>query len=164
VASLSLNAPAAATAGSAISITVTALDPYGNVATGYTGTVHFTSSDGRAVVPADYAFTASDAGSHTFTAGATLETAGSQTVGATDAASSSVSGTGSEVAVGAAAASQLAVTTPASATAGTGFAVTVTALDPYGNVATGHTGTVRLTSTDPAAVPHQVRNPSPAVS
>jgi hypothetical protein len=28
-----------------LSVTVTALDAYGNIATGYTGTVHFTSSD-----------------------------------------------------------------------------------------------------------------------
>ena len=37
-------------------MTVTAVDAYGNVATGYTGTVHFTSSDGQAVLPANYTF------------------------------------------------------------------------------------------------------------
>ena len=36
-------------AGSAGSVTVTALDAYGNTATGYTGTVKLTSSDGQAV-------------------------------------------------------------------------------------------------------------------
>src|SRR5579864_800260 len=34
--------------------------------TGYTGTVHFTSSDAQAVLPADYTFVPSDAGSHQF--------------------------------------------------------------------------------------------------
>ena len=49
--------------GTPFSVTVTALDQYGNVATGYTGTVHFTSSDGQAVLPANYTFTAGDAAS-----------------------------------------------------------------------------------------------------
>ncbi len=40
-------------------------DPYGNVATGYTGTVDLSSTDPRAVLPA-YTFTATDAGTHTF--------------------------------------------------------------------------------------------------
>ena len=48
-------------------VTVTAQDAYGNTATGYTGTVHFTSSDGQAVLPADYTFAAGDNGTHTFT-------------------------------------------------------------------------------------------------
>ena len=39
-------------------MTVTAYDAYGNVATGYTGTVAFTSSDPQACFPADYTFTA----------------------------------------------------------------------------------------------------------
>ena len=34
--------------------TVTAYDPYGNVATGYSGTVQFTSSDSQAVLPGNY--------------------------------------------------------------------------------------------------------------
>jgi hypothetical protein len=45
---------------------VTALDASGNVQAGYTGTVHFTSSDPAAVLPADYTFTGGDAGVHTF--------------------------------------------------------------------------------------------------
>ena len=49
-------------------VTVTAKDAYGNMATGYTGTVHFTSSDGQAVLPANYTFVAGDAGIHTFQA------------------------------------------------------------------------------------------------
>ena len=60
--------PNPTTAGAAHSVTVTAYDPYGNVATGYTGTVHFTSTDAQAVLPANYTFTVGDAGSHTFNA------------------------------------------------------------------------------------------------
>ena len=47
---------------------VTAYDPYGNLATGYRGTVHFTSSDPLASLPANYTYAATDNGSHTFTA------------------------------------------------------------------------------------------------
>src|SRR5262249_37743910 len=58
--------PSATTAGEAHLLTVTALDSFGNVMTGYTGTVHFGSSDPRAVLPADYTFNATDAGVHAF--------------------------------------------------------------------------------------------------
>src|SRR5207302_533027 len=71
-------APATSTAGKSFDVTVTALDPYGNAATAYTGTIAFTSSDGRATLPANYTFAAADAGAHTFAAGAALVTAGSQ--------------------------------------------------------------------------------------
>jgi hypothetical protein len=36
-----------------LSVTVTALDAYGNIATGYSGTVHLTSTDPNATIPAD---------------------------------------------------------------------------------------------------------------
>ena len=52
--------PTTDTAGTANNFTVTAYDPYGNIATGYTGTVHFTSSDSQATLPANYTFTAAD--------------------------------------------------------------------------------------------------------
>src|SRR5947208_14556349 len=80
--------PSPVTAGVAGTFTVTAKDPYSNTATGYTGTVHFTSSDAQAVLPADYTFVAADAGQHTFSA--TLNTAGSQSLTATDTVTSTV--------------------------------------------------------------------------
>jgi hypothetical protein len=52
----------------AYSFTVTAVDAYGNVATGYTGTIHFSSDEDHADLAADYTFTAADAGTHTFVA------------------------------------------------------------------------------------------------
>src|SRR5262249_48141948 len=45
--------PATVTAGTGKSFTVTAKDVFTNVATGYSGTVHFTSSDAQAALPAD---------------------------------------------------------------------------------------------------------------
>lgn len=57
----------------------------------YRGTVHFTSSDAGAVLPADYTFTATDAGVHTFPF--TLSVLGNQTITVTDTRSSGFTGT-----------------------------------------------------------------------
>jgi hypothetical protein len=84
-----LAAPANVPSGTPFDITVTALDPYGNTAVNYQGTVTFSTSDTdpAVVLPADYTFTAADAGVHTFTGGVTLSTPGAQTITATDTAS-----------------------------------------------------------------------------
>jgi adhesin/invasin len=74
-----------------VDITVTATDPYGNVVTSYTGTVRFSSSDPKAVLPADYTFTAADAGVHTFR-GLKLFTKGKQTITVTDVRKGSILG------------------------------------------------------------------------
>ena len=60
---LVVSAPSSVTAGSPFDVTVTALDAYGRTASGYTGTITFTSSDTGAetVLPADYTFTSADA-------------------------------------------------------------------------------------------------------
>jgi hypothetical protein len=70
------------TGGAPGSFTITAKDTAGNTVTGYTGTVHFTSSDALAVLPPDYTFTPADAGTHRFQA--TLRTPGIQSLPATD--------------------------------------------------------------------------------
>src|SRR5215831_4003094 len=75
----SLSAPAFATAGTAFSFTVTALDSTNAIATGYNGTVHFTASDAQASLPANATFSNGQA-----TFSATLKTAGNQTITATD--------------------------------------------------------------------------------
>jgi hypothetical protein len=83
-------------AGSTHSVTVTALDAYGNVATGYTGMIHFTTTDASASVPAEYKFTSTDKGVHTFAntliPGLTLKTVGSTKVTATDVSKASITG------------------------------------------------------------------------
>jgi hypothetical protein len=150
----SIGAPASTTAGSAFSITVTALDAFNNSCPLYTGTVHFTSSDGAAVLPANYTFTAGDAGVHTFSNGVTLKTAGNKSVTVTDTASSSITASAS-LTVNPAAASKLVVTAyPSPTTAGAAHNFTVTAQDAFNNTATGYTGTVTFTSSDgQAALP-----------
>jgi hypothetical protein len=76
--------------GVAFNFTVTATDATGNTAPGYTGTVHFTSSDSQATLPPNATLTS---GVGTFPA--TLKTVGGQTITATDTVSSltGVSGT-----------------------------------------------------------------------
>jgi hypothetical protein len=147
--------PSTTTAGVAGSLTVTLKDPYGNIASGYRGTVHFTSSDAKAVLPANYTFTASDAGVHTFIA--TLKTAGTQSISVKDAASASVSGTEGGITVKAAAASKFLISAPGTINSGVAFSLTLTVQDAYGNVVTGYTGTIRFQSTDgTATLPNNV--------
>ena len=107
----SVTAPGTATSGTAFSVTVTALDASNAVVTGYTGTVHFTSSDGAAVLPPNSTLTN---GVGTFSV--TLKTAGAQTITATDTVTATVTGTSGGITVGAATLVTLQVKT-----AGTGF-------------------------------------------
>jgi uncharacterized repeat protein (TIGR03803 family) len=137
------------TAGAPQTFTLTVLNPDGTTDTGYTGTVHFTSTDPQAVLPADYTFKAADGGVHPFTG--MLKTAGPQSITATDPATFGITSTQADITVNPAAASHLIITGPLTATAGVAFSITVTAYDPYGNVATGYTGTVRFTSSDKTA-------------
>jgi hypothetical protein len=69
------------------SVTVTALDRFGNTATAYAGTVHFTSTDSAATLPANSTLTA---GGGSFSV--TFNTAGTQSVTATDTVTSSITG------------------------------------------------------------------------
>lgn len=148
-------AAAPVTAGAPFDVTVTALDPYGNVDTAFGGTVHFATSDlAKGIsLPPNYTFTAGDNGVHTFSGGATLLTAGLRTITVTDPPSSKGPSGSTSVTVQPAAASQLFVSAPTSATAGTPFTVTVTAKDPYNNIATGFTGTVQFASSGNSALP-----------
>ena len=84
--------PAPSETGAGEPVTVTAEDTYGNTVTSYTGTVHFTSSDSGATLPADYTFTSADAGTHTFAGGVVFAHQGSQSVTATDTASPATTG------------------------------------------------------------------------
>jgi uncharacterized repeat protein (TIGR01451 family) len=83
----SVTAPANATAGTAFNVTVTALTATNTTATGYTGTVHFTSNDAQAVLPADSTLTN---GMGTFSV--TLKTAGAQMITATDTVTATITG------------------------------------------------------------------------
>ena len=86
------------------------MDPYGNVATGYTGTIGFSSSDSAASlpvtyngsipaapVPATYTFAPEQQGAGTFYV--TFGTSGTQSLTATDSKTSTITGTASGLAV-----------------------------------------------------------------
>lgn len=84
--------PPSVAAGKPQMLTLTAYDRNGNVATGYRGTVQFTSTDGAATLPTAYTFTAADAGTHLFPAGLILRTPGSQVLTITDTANVTITG------------------------------------------------------------------------
>jgi hypothetical protein len=149
---LGVSAPSSTTAGAAFSLTVTARDTAGNTLANYLGTIHFTSSDPQAVLPADYTFTAADAGVHTFTNAAILKTSGPQSITAADKTTPGFTGTRSGIAVAPAAASRLVIGGPTSVNSDVAFSVTVTAFDPFGNRAAGYAGTVHFTVPRP---PHR---------
>jgi hypothetical protein len=133
-------------------VQVTAMDDYGNVATGYTGTVRFSSTDETATLPGDYTFTAADAGRRVFTNAVVLRTSGPVTVTVTDTDNAALTDSLS-VTVDSGVAEQLVLTVPAApVTAGGDFPVTVTLRDGAGNIASGYRGTVTFTSTDANAV------------
>jgi hypothetical protein len=143
----------ATTAGLSNTFTVTIRDSIGQVATGYIGTVFFSSSDVQAGLPASYTFTAADAGIHTFIA--TLRAAGAQTLSVRDAAGLVGAETG--ITVTPAAFSALRFTTSITnpegmlVTADAVIPVTVRAVDAFGNTVTGYKGKVHFSSTDAQA-------------
>ena len=142
-------------AGTPFSVTVTAKDANGNTATGYLGTVHFSSSDSGTGVslPSNYAFKSGDLGTHTFTSAVSLMSVGTQSVTATDTATSSIAGSQAGIVVKVSSGIHFVVTGfPDPATAGSAGTVTVTVKDQFGNVYSGYTGIVKITSTDSSAV------------
>jgi hypothetical protein len=134
-------------AGNPFDLTVTVQDAFNNTVTGYTRTVTFSTSDPTGgSLPGPYTFSTADAGTHTFSGGAALYTAGSQTISATDTAG--ITGT-VPVTVTPAPAVQFQLNAPASVVSGQLFDITVIAQDPYGNTDPTYTGTVAFAATDP---------------
>jgi hypothetical protein len=139
------------TAGVASNLTLMALDRYGNVATGYRGTVRFTSSDQSARLPRDYTFRDYDRGIYSCDHCLTLFTAGHPTLTATDLGPSGISRT-ITLTVAPASPVTLAISgLPPEVSAWTVTSLTVTPLDRFGNVVTTYRGTIHFTSTDGAA-------------
>lgn len=144
---LALTAPSTAVAGMSFDVTVTALDRYGNVDTGYSDTVTLFSSD-RTPQLLDYTFTPADNGSHDFAL--SLFTAAVQTLLVRDAVNGSIASS-AVVAVSAAAADHFLVTAPALAVSGMPFPLSLAALDPYGNLDGNYHGSIHVSTSDTAA-------------
>jgi hypothetical protein len=126
-----VTAPAVTDAGASMAFTVTAKDQYGNTVTGYSGTIHLTSTDNQATLPADTGLTHGTA-----SLSATLKTAGTQTITATDTVNSEITGTSNNIQVNANT-HQLStiIISPDTATikAGESQAFTAQGYDPYNN-------------------------------
>jgi hypothetical protein len=133
----SISGASTATAGGSYSFTVTALNANNQVDTAYTGTVKFASSDPSAVLPANYTFKASDAGTHTFTV--TFKTAGTQSLTVTDTSNASSTGSETGITVFPGATTELVyLQQPSSGLVGNSInpAVKVEEVDQFGNVVT----------------------------
>lgn len=132
-------------AGDPLTFTVNARDLFNNLATSYSGTVHITSSDGQATLPADFALSAGSG-----SAQATLRTSGAQTLTATDTVTPSLTGNGGfTVAPGAA--TRFDLTLPATVDPGVAFVFQVMAIDAFDNPNASYAATLHFTSSDPGA-------------
>ena len=93
---LLVSGPASADSGISFTLTVTALDASNNPATTYSGTVHFTSTDPHAQLPADSTLV-----SGVGVVSATLAIPGSQVITGTDTSAASITGSSGSISVGA---------------------------------------------------------------
>jgi YDG domain/Galactose oxidase, central domain len=138
--------PSPVTAGTSNSFTVTAEDAFNNVTTGYTGTVHFTSSDAAAALPANYTFTSGtgnkDNGTHTFNA--TLNTAGAQSITAIDTVTATITGTQAGIVVNSATVNSTTTVSSSSNPSIYGTSVTFTATVTRSSGTNTPTGTVAI--------------------
>jgi hypothetical protein len=121
---LTITAPSTIVGGTSFPFTVTVTDLFGNLPTNYSGTLHFTSSDAAAVLPADFAMTGA-----TGSFNATLKTPGNQTMTVSDSA---LTGNSSDIAV---TIPEITVTTTADSGVGSlRVALAVAAADGSGNI------------------------------
>jgi hypothetical protein len=127
-----------------VTFSVEARDAANNRDTNFTGTVRLTSSDGRAVLPAEYTFVAGDRGLHAFEA--TFATAGAQRVFVADRDGRLAPVAGAWRVIGTAD-MRLRLVAAKEATAGKPFRVTVQVEDPFGTPLPFYTGTVHFTAT-----------------
>lgn len=141
-----VSAPATATAGTSFNVTVTANSANGSLATGYSGNVALTASDGQAID----LVTARPFANGVAVETVALFTADTLTLTATAGA---VKGTSAGISVQSAASFAFLFGAPSSATAGIGFGVEVVAKDAYGNTVTGFSGNVNFASSDGQTVP-----------
>lgn len=97
-----------------VPVTVTAVDPSGNIVPNFGGVVHVSTNDPLGTSMTSYLFTAADGGTHTFTTGLNLFTAGTQSILVTLPAGSTAS---QSITVTPGAATHVALTTPSTTVA-----------------------------------------------
>jgi len=143
---LQVIAPTDAKVGLPSSIRVVALDAANRTATGYVGTIAVTTADPLASAIANYTFTASDHGQHTFQI--TFGTAGTPLVTAADTTTATITGSATATVIAAPVATHFQVVGPSQASAGQQVSITVYALDASNHVVKNYVGTVHFTSSD----------------
>ncbi len=121
-------------------------DQYGNIVTGFSGSVSISSSDHQAVAIVG-GNTSLTAGSGIFQVA--LDAVDNVTL---TAGVGEIEGSTGVIQVEPAAANSFAISAPTTAAVGTAFTVTLTAKDPFGNIATAYNGTVTFASSDHQAV------------
>jgi hypothetical protein len=149
-----VSAPASTLVNTQFNVSITVIDGFNNVLLGYNGTVHFTSSDLKATLPANYTFTVGmggDNGVHTFS-NVILRTPASDTITATDTATSAITGTTTVSALTTLASALTLTGFPSPTIAGAARNFTVTARDALGNRLKAFRGTVHFMSSDPHAI------------
>jgi uncharacterized protein (TIGR03437 family) len=129
--------------GGTVTLTVTATKSDGTTNTGYTGTVHFTSSDGNAKLPSDATLT-SGVGKFTIP----LNTPGGQIITATDTAAPLTTGTTATIGVGPRLKLDQSAT---SIKVGDSVTFLATVTNNAGVTLTGFNGVIRFTSSDTSA-------------
>jgi hypothetical protein len=139
-------APGQAATGVNTTITVTALDSSNHKVQNYTGTVHLTSTDTAAGLPANATLTH---GKGTFSL--TLNTVGTQAVSATDTTTSSIHGSAKIQVSAPGVAVRFVVVAECNAKNGSSFQLDVYALDASNKLATSYGGTIHFSSSDTAA-------------
>lgn len=174
------------TAGSSQSLTITAKDAYGNTATTYTGDKSLTFSGASTAPDGSHHPTVTDksaaatafgtATTVTFSNGVSsaggsmtlYKAEGPITISTTDGSISATGSDGLSVTVTAASAASFRVTTNVGDSsvnplpAGTSQAISITALDSYGNTATSYTGNHSLTFSGSSVAPDGTTHPTVA--
>jgi hypothetical protein len=148
---LTVSAGTRVEAGTAFTVTVTALNALKQPDPTYVGTVRFTSTASPlAGLPADYTFQPTDAGVATFTV--TLRKAGLQTLTIADLVKPTVKGVASLTVTPAALSRFLISGLPTLLASNVARSFTVTAQDAYGNTITGYRGAVQFTNSGGTAI------------
>ena len=152
VAALELRTATAVSAGTAQDLQLIAHDPYGNIATTYTGTAQLSATDASALQLSMVTFADSDAGSVTLPAALMWRHAGAQSISAQDVDAAVIAGQQGGIAVGPGPMHGFNIAGPNQVVAGTYATLTIVAVDSFGNVASDYTGTVHFSSSDVTAL------------
>lgn len=138
--------PGTVTAGQTVPVTLTVRDEFGNIATGYAGSVSVTTNDPEAQFTTFFTFQPQNQGVRTLNI--EFRTAGSRTITFTDDANPNLTVTGSTSVVAGALASFSVQGFPSPVVTGTQGSFTVRAIDQFGNFISNFSGLLTFSSND----------------